>query len=397
MDDAVTSKHETMMTRGKKFLGRAHLGRKQAAWCGLALGMCGLAALLAAGFVSGRATAAGPAPVLAPVSVSASAPAPVSQDPVQPLEALKAEYHRPALTPFPPENPYTGAKANLGRMLFFDPIISGNGTRSCASCHNPGLSWGDGLPRAIGVGQTPLPTRAPTLIDVAYIEILGWDGHFKNLEAVAFGPITGVNNMNRKEEDLIRLLQGIPGYVRAFAEAFPPDGTIDRNHIELALATFERTILASQSPFDRWIAGDETAIDASAKRGFVLFNGKAGCAECHSGWNFTDGAFYDIGVGQGDDIGRAKLFPNSPKLTYAFKVPTLRDVARRAPYMHNGSEPTLEAVIDLYDRGGIDRPSRSELIKPLHLTDPEKADLIAFLKTLTGDRSEHFAVSELPR
>jgi len=368
-----------MTTLEKNFAGRPPMGWLPAVLCGLilgTLGLCGLAVLLVTGYSYDRTAAA----------------TPISQ-----LQSLKEDYRRPDAVPFPAENPYSKAKADLGRMLFFDPIISGNGTRSCASCHNPSLSWGDGLQRAIGVGQTPLPTRAPTLLDIAWIELLGWDGHLGNLEAVTFAPITGVDNMGRKEEDLINLLQGIPGYVRAFAAAFPPDGAINRNHIELALATYERTIVAGESPFDRWIAGDEHAIDASAKRGFALFNGKAGCAECHSGWNFTDGAFYDIGVGQGDDIGRAKIFKNSPKLQYAFKVPTLRDVARRAPYMHNGSEPTLEAVIDLYDRGGIDRPSRSDLIKPLHLSDQEKADLIAFLKTLSEDRSAPVAVPELPR
>ena len=362
-----------MTARGKKNPGRIRMERPKTAWYGLALGLCGLAVLLATSFPSGQAAAAS-------------------------LDSLKAEYRRPAKIPFPDDNPYTKPKAELGRVLFFDPIISGNGTRSCASCHNPGLSWGDGLPRAIGVSAKPLPTRAPTLIDIAWIDVLGWAGQFPSLEAVAFkGPIIGIDNMDRKEADLVPLLQAIPGYVRLFAKAYPPDGAINQSHIEQALATFERTIVASQAPFDRWIEGDENAIDPAAKRGFALFNGKAGCAQCHSGWNFTDGSFADIGVGQGDDIGRGKLFPSSPKLQYAFKVPTLRDVARRGPYMHDGSEPTLEAVIDLYNKGGVDRPSRSDLIKPLNLSDREKSDLIAFLKTLTGDSNKPFAVPDLPR
>jgi cytochrome c peroxidase len=144
------------------------------------------------------------------------------------------------------------------------------------------------------------------------------------------------------------------------------------------------------------VKGDATAISPAAKRGFDLFNGKAGCANCHSGASFTDGSFQDIGTANGNDIGRARLFPSSNKLHYAFKVPTLRDVARRAPYMHDGSVPTLEAVIDLYDNGGIDRPSRSELIHPLGLTPQEKTDLIAFLQTLTG-APRSFDVPVLPR
>ena len=310
--------------------------------------------------------------------------------------AWKKLYERPEEVPFPADDAYSDAKASLGRMLYFDPILSGSSVRSCASCHSPSLSWGDGLPRAVGEGQKPLLTRAPTLLDVAWLEIFGWDGRFPDLESVAFkGPITSPALMNRKETDLVAALGAIPGYRHAFAAAFP-GGAITGETIGAALATFERTIVAGEAPFDRWINGDERAISDTAKHGFDLFNGKAGCAECHSGWNFTDGAFYDVGTGKDEDIGRGRLFPNSPKLQYAFKVPTLRDVARRAPYMHDGSEATLAAVIDLYDRGGIDRPSRSELIKPLNLTAGEKADLIAFLESLTGDPAP-FAMPMLPR
>jgi cytochrome c peroxidase len=309
--------------------------------------------------------------------------------------AWKKLYVRPEDVPFPADDPFSDAKATLGRMLFFDPILSGAGVRSCSSCHNPGLSWGDGLPRAMGEGQKPLPYRVPTLLDIAWIPVLGWEGKFPDLESVAFGPITAPTMMNRKESDLIAALKAIPGYRRAFAAAFP-GGAINRPHVEAALATFERTIVAGEAPFDRWIDGDDKAISPAAQHGFDLFNGKAGCAQCHKGWNFTAGDFYDIGTATGDDIGRGALFPTSPKLRYAFKVPTLRDVARRAPYMHNGSEPTLAAVVDLYDRGGIDRPSRSELIKPLHLTAADKADLIAFLRTLTGDPVP-VALPSLPR
>jgi cytochrome c peroxidase len=142
--------------------------------------------------------------------------------------------------------------------------------------------------------------------------------------------------------------------------------------------------LNSPAPFDLWISGDDTALSAAAKRGFALFDGKAGCSSCHEGWSFTDYSFHDIGTAVGDDIGRALLFPSSVALHYAFKVPTLRDVTLRAPYMHNGSLPTLAAVVELYDRGGIERPSRSLKIKPLGLTDLEKADIIEFLSALTS-------------
>ena len=216
-----------------------------------------------------------------------------------------------------------------------------------------------------------MATHTPTLLNVAWVPKLGWDGHFPDLESVAFGPITNPKIMNLRTEDLISRLSTIEGYRTAFEAAFGP-GEISRSKIELALATFERTIVSAEAPFDRWIGGDEGAIDEAAKRGFDLFTGKAHCAACHSGWNFTDLSFHDIGVGQNHDVGRGRLFPSSVKLRFAFKTPTLRDVTRRAPYMHDGSVKTLPEIIEIYDRGGVDRPSRSEEIKPLGLTLEEK-------------------------
>jgi cytochrome c peroxidase len=309
--------------------------------------------------------------------------------------AWEAKYRRPTDIPFPARDPYSEAKSTLGRMLFFDPILSGAKSRSCASCHNPSLSWADGLPRAIGEMQTTLPLRTPTLLNVAWTPRLGWDGHFRNLESVAYGPITAAGNMNLPEKELIERLTAIPGYVDAFDAAYG-EGDITRPKIEMALATYERSIVSGEAPFDRWIKGDEKAISEAAKRGFDLFNGKARCASCHSGWTFTDSSFHDIGTASGDDIGRGRLFRTSVKLRYAFKTPTLRDVERRAPYMHDGSVATLQQVIDLYDRGGIDRPSRSVLISPLKLSGTEKADLIAFLHTLNGAQ-EPVSVPALPR
>jgi cytochrome c peroxidase len=307
--------------------------------------------------------------------------------------ALKAKYQRPGEIPFPEGNPYSEAKSKLGRILFFDPLLSGSRLRSCATCHNPSLSWADGLPLAVGEKQMPL--RSPTLLNVAWVPRPGWTGHFRSLEAVAFGPITSPGNMDLPEKELIRRLSEIPGYVKAFHVAFG-DNKITRRNIELALATFQRSIVSGEAPFDRWIKGNDGAISEPAKRGFDLFNGKAHCGSCHSGWTFTDSSFHDIGTAKGDDIGRGKLFPTSVKLRYAFKTPTLRDVARRAPYMHNGSVTTLEEVIDLYDKGGIERPSRSALIFPLHLSQSEKADLIAFLHTLTA-APEQVAMPRVPR
>jgi cytochrome c peroxidase len=307
----------------------------------------------------------------------------------------KADYHRPSAIPFPASNAYSEAKSRLGRMLFFDPVMSGSGSRACASCHNPVLSWQDNLPRGIGENQEPMAVRTPTLLNVAWVPKLAWDGHFRDLESVAFGPISNPKIMNMPEQVLVERLSAIPGYVSAFHAAFGP-GDITKRKIELALATFERSIVSGEAPFDRWIKGDERAISDAAKRGFDLFNGKARCSACHSGWAFTDASFHDVGTATGDDIGRGRFFPTSVMLRYAFKTPTLRDVARRAPYMHDGSVTTLAEVIDLYDKGGIDRPSRATDVKPLGLTAREKADLMAFLKTLTAAPTT-VALTTLPR
>ncbi len=309
------------------------------------------------------------------------------------LQALRKQYHRPAQIPYPKDDPFSKAKFELGRVLFFDPLLSGSKVRSCATCHNPGLSWADGEPQAVGEKQLPL--RAPTLLNVAWTPKLGWDGHFRDLESDAIGPLSSPDNMNLPVHDLIERLSAIPGYVHVFNAAYGK-GEITQQKIEQALATFERSIVSADAPLDRFIAGDQRAIEQSAKRGFALFNGKANCAVCHSGWAFTDSSFHDVGVAVGDDIGRGRLFPTSVKLKYAFKTPTLRDVTRRGPYMHDGSVATLNDVVALYNRGGIDRPSRDPEIHPLNLSDAEKADLVAFLGTLNGT-PKPFAVPVLPR
>lgn len=317
----------------------------------------------------------------------------VATDPC--LRMLKARYLPPGPPPYPEDNPFSQAKYQLGQMLFFEPLLSGSGNTTCATCHNPGLSWGDGRPRAVGDTGEILPLRSPTLIDVAWLQVLGWDGKFPGLEEVTFTPISSKSNMGLDEATAKQRLAASAGYRDAFAAAFG-DAEVTRERIENAIATYERTLVSGPAPFDRWIAGEETAMSDAAKRGFVLFNGEANCAACHSGWSFTDGSFHDIGSAAGDDVGRGRIFPTSVKLRYAFKVPTLRDVARRGPYMHDGSVASLSAAIDLYDRGGIDRPSRSPEIRPLHLSERQKADLIAFLAALTSDPTP-IAVPILPR
>lgn len=293
-------------------------------------------------------------------------------------------YRPPASIPFPDVNPYAPAKADLGRRLFVDPILSGDGNLSCATCHLPGLAWSDGRARARGAKGTDMDLRTPGLHNLAWQEgRLGWDGKFPDLESVAAAPITAPGNMNLPMAAVLQRLSADPAYVAAFAEAFD-GGAVTQARVEAALATFQRLIVSAPGSFDRWVAGDEGAITEAAKRGFDLFNGKANCAACHEGWAFSDGSFHDIGTGRADDLGRGRFVPASQALRYAFKTPGLREVAERAPYMHDGALPSLEAVIDLYDRGGIERPSRARAIKPLGLSASEKQDLVAFLKTLSG-------------
>ena len=304
---------------------------------------------------------------------------------------LKSKYRRPEALRHEGRPPSSDPVWQLGQTLFFDPALSASRQLSCASCHKPGGSWTDHLAKAQGEGAQPLRFRAPTLLNAGYQERYGWEGSFPDIATVAFVAMSSSLNMNMSADQLIKRLGDRPDYVTSFKDTFP-DGAVSKRHIGEALTRYVSSITAGEAPFDRWIDGDERAIDASAKRGFALFNGKAECAACHSGWSLSDGSFHDIGIGRGGDIGRGAKFKTSVKLLYAFKTPTLRDVAQRAPYMHDGSLKSLAEVVDHYDKGGIDRPSRDGAIHPLHLSAGEKADLVAFLETLDG--STRFALQD---
>lgn len=302
---------------------------------------------------------------------------------VRSREEWKKEYVRPADVPFPEENPYSATKSELGRKLFFDPRLSGSNYISCASCHNPAFAWGDGLPKGIGHAMTKLGRRTPTILNLAWGELLMWDGRFESLEEQALGPMSAPVEMNQNMEAIVTELQQIPEYKTLFNLSFPGEGITVAN-IAKAIATFERTVVSGIAPFDRWIAGDEEAISEQAKRGFDLFNGKANCVACHSGWNFTDDSFHDIGLPD-EDIGRGKQLPTIKSMQHAFKVPTLRNAVERAPYMHDGSARNLFSVVAHYNDGFVKRPSLSEEIYKLNLTMDEQTDIVAFLKTLSSD------------
>lgn len=298
------------------------------------------------------------------------------------LRALARKYRRPARIPAPSGNAMTPARVRLGKKLFFDPRLSGSQTMSCASCHNPSLSWTDGNPVALGNGMKPLTRRTPTLLNVAWATSLFWDGRVKTLEEQALIPITAPAEMNGSLAMMTGRLQMIRGYKALFAAAYPGE-PISPPVVAKALAAFERSIVSGTAPFDRWVAGDERAISAEAKEGFRLFNGKARCADCHSTWRFTDDSLHDIGWRASADSGRARDERRVAAL-FAFKTPTLRNVVERSPYMHDGTAEDLEDVIEFYDRGGERRPSLSPKMHKLRLTEDEEGSLMAFLRTLTS-------------
>lgn len=309
--------------------------------------------------------------------------------------ALKGQYHRPATVPFPEDNPHSEAKVRLGKTLFFETRLSRSGVMSCATCHNPGHDWTDGNPKGVGDFHKPLPRKDPTILNLAWDQLFFWDGRAEGLEHQALMPIQAEAEMNMPLDTMILRLKGIAGYRPLFEEAFPGDSVpIRAENVAKAIATFERTVVSQQAPFDRWIAGNETAISESAKKGFLIFNKKGNCAACHSGWNFSDGSFHDIGIDDAD-IGRGQWVP-VPMMQHAFKTVGLRNIARRAPYMHNGSFATLENVIEHYDHGFTKRESLSNEIRTLHLTGQEKIDLVEFLKTLTS-HDDPVAVPQMPK
>jgi cytochrome c peroxidase len=302
----------------------------------------------------------------------------------QNLDAIKRDYRRPA--PRPVEN---AALVALGRDLFFDPRISASGKTSCASCHTPELGYvvTDAHPR--NDSGKPTSRKSQPLIGIGHAgdAPVGWDGRSATLEAQAKASIaTGSMSMREtdmpvKVEVIEERVRSAPDYAAKFNAAMPGKA-INIDAIASAVAAFERTLEPGPAPFDRWIVGEDAAIPDSAKRGFALFTGKAGCAACHGGWRFTDDKFHDIGTTTTDQ-GRGREVKD-PALNFAFKTPTLRSVAQRAPYMHNASVATLADVVRHYEKGGIDRPSRSPLLVPLKLTDQERSDLVAFMETLTG-------------
>ena len=304
----------------------------------------------------------------------------------------------PPEAPAPEDNLPNAARIELGRKLFFEPLLSGTNSLSCATCHNPGLAWTDGLPTAVGMDMSILDRNTPTIVNTAFASSQFWDGRAKTLEEQALGPLTSPNEMAENLATAISELKSIPGYVELFEKAYPGED-VKAETIAKALATFQRTIIATRAPFDRWLDGDSGAMSESAVRGFDVFQNKGACVKCHSGFNFSDGSFHNIGVktpaAKLEDLGRFVVVP-LPRMRGAFKTPTLRDVELTAPYMRDGSYDTLMEVVEHYDRGGDDKSNLSPDIQPLNLSEEEKQDLVEFMRSLTGEQKE-FSVPILPR
>lgn len=295
----------------------------------------------------------------------------------------------------PRDNPLTAEKIELGKQLYFDKRLSSDDTISCASCHDPKKGWSNGEQFATGVRSQKGGRNSPTIVNAGYSYFQFWDGRAIHVEGQAMGPVQNPVEMAMKEEDVVEKLNKIEGYREQFQKVFGTDVTSDG--IAKAIGAFERTILSGDAPYDRFKAGDKKALSESAQRGMKLFSGKAHCSACHSGPNFTDGAFHNIGVGmelEKPDKGRAEISKLAGD-TGSFKTPTLREIARTAPYMHDGSVKTLEEVVEHYDRGGVDNPYLDEEMFPLDLNDQEKADLVQFMKE--GLSSASYPTVEPPK
>ena len=286
---------------------------------------------------------------------------------------------------WPAENPYTSEKAELGRILFFDARISADNTVSCSTCHSPQYAFTDSMPVSIGIGRQKGTRSAPTIINRAYGQPQFWDGRAPTLEQQVKIPMTNPIEMGNTEQAILNKLRSIPGYRVLFAKAFGSEEfTFDQ--VTQAVATFERTIVSGNSPYDRYQAGDKKALTPQQVRGMNVFYKKAKCDKCHEGMNFTRNEFHNTGVGTGKpepDLGRYSI-TKDPKDWAAFKTPTLRDIAETPPYMHDGSLKTLKEVVEFYDKGGILNKNLDRDIKPLKLTVDEKASLADFLRALSG-------------
>ena len=300
----------------------------------------------------------------------------------------------PEDVPAPKDNPTTAAKVELGKMLFFDPRLSGDNKMSCATCHIPNKAFGDGLAVSPGAGGKLLERNTPTCLNVGFFESYFWDGRAGGLEEQALGPIQSPVEMNQDLDELEAELGAISGYVAEFNKAFSTKP--NRQGIAKALAAFQRTLVTGPSPFDRFLKGEEDALSEEAQAGLKLFRGEAGCINCHHGPLLSDDKFYRLGVSHKDE-GRAKV-TGKKEDRFRFRTPTLRNIAETGPYMHDGSQKTLEDVVTYYYRGIPD--SGPDGLPPdtpalMGRSFSEISHLVEFLESLSGKIHE-ITPPELP-
>jgi cytochrome c peroxidase len=289
----------------------------------------------------------------------------------------------------PPDNPMTPPKVQLGRQLFFDPRLSGDGTTACASCHQPEHGFTNGRPQPTPPPGAPSRRACPTLWNVGYQQAFFWEGSAPTLErAVAgmwrFGLAPG-NEGQAGVADVAARLNGIPGYRAAFEHVFGDEATVE--NVPRALAAFLRTLVANRSAWVRFREGDRDALSPSARRGWEVFDGKGRCTTCHNGLLLTDLQYHNVGIGmqaQKPGLGRFGISRNE-RDRGAFKTPPLLNASRSAPYFHDGSVATLEEAVDLMAGGGLPNPHRDAALQPVGLTGAERASLLAFLRELTVD------------
>jgi cytochrome c peroxidase len=302
--------------------------------------------------------------------------------------------------PVPPSNPQMSDKIELGRKLYFDTRLSADNTVSCATCHDPGHGWSDAGPTSKGIRGQRGGRRAPPVSNAAYFPLQFWDGRAASLEDQSMGPIANPVEMGNTHEVMIRTLEDLPDYVEDFAVVF---GTspITLDQVAQVIASFERTVVTTDSPFDRFTRADAASLTKQEKRGLEIFNGKGHCSCCHWSPLFSDGRFHNLGVPPIDpakpDSGRY-VVTKLAKDIGAFKTPTMRDVGARPPYLHTGGEKTLLDVIRFYDRGGgTKNPHLDAMMVPLGLSEGEIQALVAFMDRALTSLNPEVANVKPPR
>ena len=316
-------------------------------------------------------------------------PAWETANPIRPLPkpplGLQSTYADLAVPPTP-------ERVRLGRWLFFDTRLSGDGTLSCASCHVPEHAFSERTPVSVGIHGQRGVRKAPSFVNLAWTIYPNffWDGRASTLEEQALGPIANPIEMGSSHTSMVTTLTRIAGYRPYFRQAFG-DPAITKTRVAHAIADYERTRLSGNSPVDRWRSGrDASAVSDEVKRGYELFFDKAECNQCHLGENYTDGRFHNLGIGWDatsqtlKDLGRYAISKKDEDRG-AFKTPGLREVAQHPPYMHDGSIPTLEAAVEHYNRGGVPNPWLSTRVRKLDLDADEVRALVRFLEALSGE------------